>query len=164
MSGKRAARTLDSTDHLMSPLLPGPGSTNVIIGYRPAWRALKPSSVGALKTAKKASQVRLKAAKKASKAAMGTPAAPAAKAAEEALKVAEAAAMSALIKSMAGGADIHICPKPLPIPPHGVGVVIKASKTVQINHLPACRVGDTLLEALGPNNKIAKGCVSVLIG
>lgn len=164
MAGKPAARTSDSTAHLMSPLLPGPGSLNVMIGYLPAWRGIPQASAGALQTAKKASQVRLKAAKMATKAAMGTPAAPAAKAAEEALKLAEATAMGAMIKSMAGGADIHVCPMPLPIPPHGPGVVIKASKTVMINHLPACRVGDTLLEALGPTNKIVKGCFSVLIG
>lgn len=34
-----AARILDMTAH-GSPLLPGPGSLNVLIGGRPAWRAL----------------------------------------------------------------------------------------------------------------------------
>jgi uncharacterized Zn-binding protein involved in type VI secretion len=72
--------------------------------------------------------------------------------------------MGGMITSMAGGADIHACPMPLPIPPHGPGVVIDASTTVMINNLPACRVGDTILEAIGPPNKIAMGCFQVLVG
>jgi uncharacterized Zn-binding protein involved in type VI secretion len=43
-------------------------------------------------------------------------------------------------------------------------VVIDGSTTVVINNLPACRVGDSVLEALGPPNKIAMGAVQVLIG
>lgn len=164
MAGKPAARVSDSTAHMMSPLLPGPGSFNVMIGYLPAWRGLPLASAGALQVAKTSSQARLNAAKAATLAAAGTPGAPAAKAAEESLKVAEAAAMGSMITSMAAGADIHVCPMPLPLPPHGPGVVIDGSATVMINHLPACRVGDTLLEALGPPNKIVKGCFSVLIG
>ena len=50
------------------------------------------------------------------------------------------------------------------IPPHGPGVVIDGSKTVFINSLPACRQGDTILEALGPTNKITGGDDTVLIG
>jgi uncharacterized Zn-binding protein involved in type VI secretion len=34
-----AARLADPTSHLMLPLAPGPGSTNVFIGGMPAWRA-----------------------------------------------------------------------------------------------------------------------------
>lgn len=34
-----AARITDPTTHLATPLAPGPGSTNVLIGYLPAWRA-----------------------------------------------------------------------------------------------------------------------------
>ena len=96
-------------------------------------------------------------------AAAGTPGAPAAKAAEETTKGACAAQMGSMITGMAGGADIHTCSTPLPIPPHGPGVVIDGSATVLINGLPACRMGDTVLEAVGPPNKIAKGEMTVLI-
>ena len=164
MSGKPAARLTDSTAHMMTPLAPGPGSLNVLIGYLPAWRGVPLAAAAALQIAKAASEVRIKAAEAATLAAAGTPGAPAAKAAEESLKAAEAAAMGSMITSMAGGADIHICPMPLPIPPHGPGVVIDGSTTVVINNLPACRVGDSVLEALGPPNKIVLGAVQVLIG
>jgi uncharacterized Zn-binding protein involved in type VI secretion len=33
-----------------------------------------------------------------------------------------------------------------------------------INNLPACRLGDTVLEAVGPPNKIVKGEMTVIIG
>jgi uncharacterized Zn-binding protein involved in type VI secretion len=71
--------------------------------------------------------------------------------------------MSSAISAAAGGADIHVCTTPLPIPPHGPGVVIDGSTTV-VNNLPACRLGDTILEAVGPPNKIAMGCPTVIIG
>jgi uncharacterized Zn-binding protein involved in type VI secretion len=72
--------------------------------------------------------------------------------------------MSSTITSSAGGADIHMCTTLLPIPPHGPGVVIDGSATVLINNLPACRLGDTIVEAVGPPNKIIRGCPTVLIG
>ncbi|MBN9436238.1 PAAR domain-containing protein, partial [Bosea sp. (in: a-proteobacteria)] len=97
-------------------------------------------------------------------AAAGTPGAPAAKAAEEATKAAAAASMGSMISGAAGGADIHICATPLPIPPHGPGVVVDGSQTVLINSLSACRVGDTIIEAVGPPNKIAFGEPTVIIG
>jgi uncharacterized Zn-binding protein involved in type VI secretion len=164
MAGKPAARVTDPTVHMMAPLSPGPGSLNVMIGFLPAWRGIPSASVAALQTAKAASDVRIKAAEAATLAAAGTPGAPAAKAAEETLKATEAATMGSMITGMAGGADIHACPMPLPVPPHGPGVVIDGSTTVMINNLPACRSGDTILEALGPPNKIAMGCFQVLIG
>jgi len=37
--GQPAARTGDQTSH-GTPLAPGPGSVNVLIGGRPAWRAI----------------------------------------------------------------------------------------------------------------------------
>jgi uncharacterized Zn-binding protein involved in type VI secretion len=61
-------------------------------------------------------------------------------------------------------ADIHQCATLLPIPAQRPGVVIDGSKTVLINGLPACRMGDTILEALGLTNKIVKGEMKVLIG
>ncbi|MEH2300418.1 MAG: PAAR domain-containing protein [Nostoc sp.] len=74
--------------------------------------------------------------------------------------------MSTTIRSAAAaGADIHNCATPSPVPPHGPGVVIDGSKTVLINNLPACRMGDTIIEALGPlPNKITRGNPTVLIG
>ena len=33
-----------------------------------------------------------------------------------------------------------------------------------INNLPACRMGDTVLEAVGPPNKIVSGEMTVVIG
>ncbi len=162
---KPAARVGDSVAHPLPPVLtPGPGSFNVLIGSRPAWRGIPLAAVGALQSAKQASEVRIRAAEAATAAAAGTPGAPAAKANEEALKAAEAATMASLITSSAGGADIHQCLTPLPIPPHGPGVVINGSKTVTINGLPACRMGDTLLEAIGPSNTITGGEMTVLIG
>jgi uncharacterized Zn-binding protein involved in type VI secretion len=106
----------------------------------------------------------IKAAEAATLAAAGTPGAPAAKAAEESVKAMAAAQMGSMITSMAGGADIHACTTLLPLPPHGPGVVIDGSQTVLINGLQACRLGDTILEAVGPPNKIVRGAMTVLIG
>ena len=162
--GKAAARVTDTVSHPIPPILTGSGSSNVLIGNLPAWRGVPAAVAGALQSAKKASDAVIKTAEAASKAAAGTPGAPAAKAAEETTKATVAATMGSTIASSAGGADIHSCQTPLPIPPHGGGVVIDGSKTVLINGLPACRMGDTILEAVGPPNKISKGCLTVLIG
>jgi uncharacterized Zn-binding protein involved in type VI secretion len=163
-----AARVLDPVLHVVPGVLQmGPGSKDVLIGGRPAWRGIPLAAAAGLQAAKSASDARLAVAKAATVAAAGTPGAPAAKAAEEALKVAEAAAMGATIASAAGGADLHTCVSavPLPIPPpHGVGVVIDGSPTVVINGLPACRVADTILEAFGPPDKIMMGQFNVIIG
>jgi uncharacterized Zn-binding protein involved in type VI secretion len=160
-----AARITDNVAHpLPGMLTPGPGSPNVIIGFLPAWRGV-PAAVGAaLQGPKQASDATIQGLEAASKAAAGTPGAPAAIAAEQAGKAAALAAMSALITSSAAGADIHMCTVPLPVPPHGPGVVIDGSATVMINFLPACRLGDTILEALGPPDKIVKGETTVIIG
>ncbi len=107
----------------------------------------------------------MQAAEAAALAAMGTPGAPAAKAAELATKNAVSASMSATISGASGGADMHNCLTPVPPPlPHGIGVVIDGSATVLINNLPACRAGDTIIEALGPPNKIVMGLPTVIIG
>lgn len=137
---------------------------NVIIGFLLAWRGIPLGAVAALQSAKMASDNAIMIAEANTVAALGTPGLPAAKLAEEAVKAASAASMGAMISAAAGGADIHACVTPLPIPPHGPGVVIDGSKTVVINNLPACRLGDTVLEALGPPNKIAMGCPTVIIG
>lgn len=160
-----AARITDNVVHPLPPVLtPGPGSMNVLIGYLPAWRGMPLAAVAALQAAKTAADTAIKAAEAATAAAAGTPGAPAAKAAEEATKAATLASMSSAISGAAGGADIHACTTPLPIPPHGPGVVITGSATVMINNLPASRMGDTILEAIGPPNTIAKGEMTVIIG
>ncbi len=160
-----AARTTDTVAHPLPGLLgPGPGSPNVIIGYLPAWRGVPAAVAQALQGPKQAADSAIQSLEAATKAAAGTPGAPAALAAEQAGKAAAAAAMSSLITSSAGGADIHACAVPLPIPPHGPGVVIDGSKTVLVNNLPACRLGDTILEAVGPPDKIVKGEMTVIIG
>ena len=160
-----AARVTDNVVHPLPPVLgPGPGSVNVLIGSLPAWRGVGGAIAGALQAAKQISDTAIQVAEAATLAAAGTPGAPAAKAAEETVKASSAASMGSTISSSAGGADIHSCATPLPIPPHGPGVVIDGSQTVLINSLPACRLGDTILEAVGPPNKIARGEMTVIIG
>ncbi len=82
----------------------------------------------------------------------------------EGIKAAAAAAASAVMSAMAGISDMHICPIPVPMPPHGPGFVTKGSATVVINNLPAARQGDQVMEACGGPDPIALGCVTVLIG
>ena len=163
--GEPAARITDRVKHALPPVLTGgPGSLNVLIGKLPAWRGIPKAAATGLQSAKKASDAVIEGVEKASQAANGTLAAPVAKATEESTKAATLASMSSMILSTAMGADIHTCATPLPIPPHGPGVVIDGSSTVLINNLPACRQGDTILEALGPSNKITGCCNTVIIG
>lgn len=160
-----AARITDSVVHPFPPVLTGgPGSFNVFIGGLPAWRGIPLAGAAALLSAKQTADIAIRTAEAATLAAAGTPAAPGAKAAEETTKATTATTMSSAIKGSAGGADIHTCTTPLPLPPHGPGVVIDGSATVLINNLPACRMGDTIVEAVGPPNKIVRGCPTVLIG
>ena len=160
-----AARLGDSVAHPAPGMLgPGPGSMTVLIGNKPAWRGVLAAVANGLSSAKDASDKGIEAAEKATQAASGTPGQPAAKAAEETTKAAAAAAMGSAISGGAAGADIHMCAVPLPIPPHGPGVVIDGSKTVLIDNLPACRQGDTVLEAVGPPDKITMGDATVDIG
>ena len=134
------------------------------IGFLPAWRGMPAAAAAALQAAKQAADTAVQIAESATLAAAGTPGAPAAYAAEQTAKASALAQMSASITSAAGGADIHSCVVPSPVPPHGPGIVIDGSKTVAINNLPAARQGDTILEALGPPNQIAMGCPTVMIG
>jgi uncharacterized Zn-binding protein involved in type VI secretion len=160
-----AARILDPVAHPLPPVLqPGPGSCNVMIGSLPAWRGVSAAAAAAIQAAKAISDTAIQVAEAATLAAAGTPGAPAALAAEQAVKSAAAASMGAMITGAAGGADIHICATPLPIPPHGPGVVVNGSQTVLINKLAACRAGDTIVEALGPPNVIVMGLPTVIIG
>ncbi len=161
-----AARITDNVVHPLPPVLtPGPGSLNVLIGFLPAWRGIPLAAAAALQAAKQTADIAIQTAVTATAAAAGTPGAPAAYAAEQATKAAALASMSSAITgAAASGADIHACVTPSPVPPHGPGVVIDGSATVMINNLPACRIGDTILEAIGPPNKIAKGEMTVIIG
>ncbi len=161
-----AARTTDNVAHPLPPVLTiGPGSLNVFIGFLPAWRGIPLAAAAALQSAKAVADTAVNTACAATVAAAGTPGAPAAYAAEQAAKTAALASMSSAITSAAGaGADIHTCVTPSPVPPHGPGVVIDGSATVQVNFLPQCRLGDTILEALGPPNKIVKGEMTVIVG
>jgi uncharacterized Zn-binding protein involved in type VI secretion len=137
---------------------------DVIIGFLPAWRGIPAAAAAGLQAAKAASDATIQAAEAATVAAAGTPGAPAAYAAEQTAKSAALAALSGTISSLAGMSDIHACTTPSPVPPHGPGVVIDGSATVLINNMPACRMGDTILEPLGPPNKIMKGETTVIIG
>jgi uncharacterized Zn-binding protein involved in type VI secretion len=160
-----AARVTDPVAHPLPPVLTvGPGSPTVIIGFLPAWRGIPLAAAAALQAAKQAADTAIQTAQAATVAAAGTPGAPAAKAAEEAAKTAALSAMSSAITSAAAGADIHTCTTPFPVPPHGPGVDITGSKTVMLNNLPAGRMGDTILEAIGPPNSITKGEMTVMIG
>lgn len=162
---KPAARITDAVAHpLPAVLTGGPGSPTVLIGGRPAWRAMPMAAAGSLLSAKSASDTTIRVAETATIAAAGTPGLPTVKAAEDNIKNIAATTMGSMITSSAGGADIHTCATLLPLPPHGPGVVIGGSTTVLINGLPACRMGDTVVEAIGPPNKIVGGCPTVLIG
>lgn len=160
-----AARVTDPVLHpLPGMLTPGPGSPGVLIGGLPAWRGVSAAAAAAIQAAKAASDATLQAAAAATLAAAPTPGAAAAKAAEEAAKTAAGAAMGSMISGAAGGADIHVCATPMPPQPHGPGVVVDGSQTVLVNGLAACRMGDTIVEALGPPNKIMMGLPTVIIG
>jgi hypothetical protein len=160
-----AARITDPVAHPLPPVLTGgPTAITVIIGFLPAWRGVNPAVASAMQAAKAVSDAAIQVAEAATLAAAGTPAAPAAKAAEEGVKAAAAAAMGSAISSAAGGSDIHACVTPLPIPPHGPGIVITPSATVMVANFPAARQGDTILEAVGPPNSITMGCPTVIIG
>ncbi len=158
-----AARILDKVIHpLPGMLFVGPGSMNVIIGKKPAWRGIPAAAAAAMQAARAAADIAVTAAETATKAAAPTPGGPAALAAEMLVKTTAAAAFSSACAAFAGMSDIHTCLTP--VPPHGAGVVIDGSQTVLINGMPACRVGDTVLEILGPPNKIIMGEFTVIIG
>ena len=174
-----AARITDAVVHVPPALTGGPPALTVIIGMLPAWKGIPLAAAPGLVSAQQTSESAIKvaenialAAQAAAVAAAGTPGAPvavaaatAARFAAEALKTSSAIAMSATIAAAAaGGASTHICATPWPLPPHGPGVVINGSATVSIENSPACRMGDTIVEAIGPPNKIAMGCPTVIIG
>jgi uncharacterized Zn-binding protein involved in type VI secretion len=160
-----AARITDNVAHPLPPVLtPGPGSATVLIGFLPAWRGIPAAAAAALQAAKSVADAAVNTAVAATAAAAGTPGAPAAYAAEQAAKSAALASLSSMVSGMAGMSDIHSCTTPSPVPPHGPGVVIDGSQTVLTNNMPQCRMGDTIIEPLGPPNKIVKGEMTVIVG
>ncbi|GAA6616032.1 PAAR domain-containing protein [Scytonema sp. NUACC26] len=160
MPGRFAARVGDMTDH-GSPLTVGPGSMNVMIGKKPAWRGISATQAAMLvQTFTKGVEDIAEAQVKVTLAS-GTPAAPAAAKNLEKTITEAAQNMAKLIASFT--ADIHTCPVVKVLVPDGAGVVIDGSQTVLINGLPACRAGDTIQETTSVN-KIAVGEVTVLVG
>jgi len=161
--GKPAARVGDNTAH-GAPLFPGLGSLNVLIGGMPAWRGIPLAASAGVSAAQNSANTSMRAAEGVTAGAAGTPGLPAAQLAEQTLKTSLALSMGSMMMSFAGTSDIHLCLVPVPIPPHGPGVVIDGSATVMINGMPACMVGCTVLEGLGGPDKIVSGCANVQIG
>ena len=166
--------------HPTPPILTGgPPAVTVLIGGQPAWKGIPLAAAPGIMATSTSTQATLQtlettalAAEAAAVAAAGTPGAPAAVAvataarlAAETAKASSLAANSASIAAAAaGGSSTHACALPWPLPPHGPGVVIDGSATVMIENCPACRLGDTIIEAIGPPNKIVMGCPTVMIG
>ncbi|MFB2769535.1 PAAR domain-containing protein [Pelatocladus sp. BLCC-F211] len=160
MPGRPAARVGDMTAH-GSPLSVGPGSSNVMIGKKPAWRGISAAQAAKLAETFAKGVKNITKAQEEATAVAGTPAAAAA-AAKVVDTIKDAAAdMASLINSFT--ADIHTCPVVKVAVPDGAGVVIDGSQTVLINGLPACRMGDTIQETTSVN-KIAAGEFTVVIG
>ena len=155
-----AARVGDVTAH-GSPLGPGPGSTNVIIGGKPAWRGISAAQAAQLVQAATQAISNIAQATALDAAAAGTPGAAAAKAN---LINTAVSAVSGLASLMSGfGSDTHACPIVKVVVPDGTGMVITGSQTVLINGLPACRAGDTIQEATSAS-AVGMGLPTVIIG
>ena len=150
MPGRPAARLGDMTAH-GSPLSPDPGSPNVLIGKKLAWRGLPTASVGQL----------LQSAQNAAESAIGV--ATATNEIERAKHIKDIAEEASSMVQIMGSTDQHACPVMKGPVADGNGVVIDGSLTVLINGLPACRMGDTIQEITSVN-KIAMGEPTVLIG
>jgi len=158
--GQPAARIADMTAH-GSPLAPGPGSVNVLIGGMPAWRGLSAAAAAALAMTIAKGMEGIATASAAQTAAAGTPGAPAA--AANLAKAAADAVAGAAAAMASSGADIHACPIVKVLIPDGPGVVITPSQTVTINGMGACRMGDVIQEATSVST-IVLGLPTVLIG
>lgn len=175
-----AARVGDSVmpPHV-PPVLTGVPAKNVLIGMMPAWKGIPLAAGPAIMATNKATETMLQAlettakvAEAAALAGAGTPAGPglaatatAARLAAETAKASSAATNAASIAvAAATGGSMHTCALPWPLPLHGPGVVIDGSPTVMIENCPACRQFDTIIEAIGPPNKIMMGCMTVIIG
>jgi len=144
-------------------LIPGPPSTNVMIGGQFAWLGMTAAAVAALTNviAAGAKNIAEKTAQVAAAGAAG-PAAVAAAQADLADATAQAAADTAA--AMTGsGASLNACPVVKLLVPDGIGVVITPSNTVLINNMGACRMMDTIQEVTSVN-AIAMGFPTVIIG
>ena len=160
-----AARLTDSTAH-GTPLNPGTGSPQCIIGMLPAWRAVPMAAAAGIQAMKQASDATIQALEQATIAAPDPTSKSAALSAEIAGKT---AAMSAFASAVGGlPCDKHMCLMPAPAAPppvcHGMGVVLQASTSVMIDNLPATRQGDKVVEALGGPDPIVAGEMTVVIG
>lgn len=174
---KPAAYAGCPVEHPVPMILSGPGCATVLIEDKNAWIAL-PYGYDEMTADPKADRIRhrpeteaLRAKRKETRRAIGmaeetAKAAPTAEnlAAAEAAKVAALELMTAAIKGCAGLADIHTCETLYPTPPHGPGLVVDAEATVFHAGYPLAREGDTILEAIGPLNRIFAGAASVLLG
>lgn len=153
-----AARVTDITVH-GSPMVPGTGSPNVLIGNLPAWRAMSPAAVAAFVAL--IAKILVNVNKLATALTTNNPIA----AAEAGKNLSEEVPQA---MSMVAAMDKIICPMLLlgiAGPPHGTGVMIGGSTTVTINNLPAGRVGDQIQEIMSPApNSCAVGLPTVLIG
>jgi len=158
--GMPAARLTDMTAH-GSALVPGLGSTNVLIGGLPAWRGLTPAQGAQIAAAFADCMKDVAKAQATADAAKGTPGAGAAQANLANTIKDSAQKMASLIAN--SPADKSMCTTPYLIIPHGVGIVITGSNTVQINGLAACRIADVIQETLSVNS-IVMGNPTVLIG
>lgn len=153
-----AARLTDITVH-GSPLLPGTGSPDVLIGFLPAWRAMSPAAIAAFLAL--IAQIKTNLDKLADALTTNNTVEGAKATKDLSEQVPQAAKMIAAM-------DKHTCPQLLLViggPPHGMGVMIGGSTTVMINNLPAGRVGDTIQEILSPlPNYVVVGLPTVQIG
>ncbi len=147
-----AARVGDMTGHGDKLGKPGPGSSDVFIGGKKAWRGFSPGMAtqfleiiaDTLQDMKDNQKYRDK------------------KTIYDLKKDDEADEVSS-----SSGVDFHACTKqtnPLPAPPDMIGAVIDGSSSVFINKFAACRRGDTIAEVGTTTNKITTGCTSVIIG
>ncbi len=151
-----AVRVTDITVH-GSPMVPGTGSMDVLIGFLPAWRAVSPAMVGAF-VAKIAEITKTATLLAAAITSNNQPAM--VKLGKDLTGQVEDAA------KMIAGMDKIVCPTLLlgiAGPPHGPGVILTGSPTVLINGLPACRTTDPIQEMLSVNFA-AVGCPTVIIG
>ncbi|HUF54297.1 MAG TPA: hypothetical protein VMR52_11065 [Dehalococcoidia bacterium] len=165
--GTPAARVGDQVAHSPPGVLSGAsGSPNVSIGGKAAWRGVPQGAVPLVSSARQAADAAIQSAEMATQAAAGRPEYGATKSAELTVKQNAATSNASVVRDSAGGADIHQCstllPRPGPAP--GPGICADVSTTVLINGAPAARQGDTILEAVGPPNKITGGCQSVQVG
>ncbi|HOR28004.1 MAG TPA: PAAR domain-containing protein [Candidatus Sumerlaeota bacterium] len=155
------ARVGDPTSH-GGPLSPGPGSADVFVGAKPAWRAL-PAGPNPVAAAKALGDTKKAVAEKELKIAMEDGNPWKIRMAIRRLKEAEAEAAATMTGAIkASPADQHACPVSSP-QAHGLGVVLVGSTTVSINDLAATLQGDMVVEAAGGPNPIAAGCPTVLI-